>query len=71
MKRKNNTEKFISKAKADKASNLKNEKLKRLVVDLPESLHKALKMMSIKEDKTMREIIAELIEEKQSRTENL
>jgi hypothetical protein len=28
-------------------------------------------MMSIKEDKTMREIIAELIEEKQSRTENL
>ncbi len=66
MRRKTNTEKFISEAKADKASNKKseNEKLKRLVVDLPEHLHKALKIMSVKQDKKMREIIAELIEEK-------
>ncbi len=69
MKRKNITEKFISNAKADKATVIKNKnvKLKRLVVDLPENLHKALKLMSVKEDKKMREIISDLIEEKMKR----
>ena len=66
MRLKSSTDKFINDAKADLASQKidKKENLKRLVVDLPEHLHKELKMMSIKEDKKMRELIAEMIEER-------
>lgn len=67
MRRKKDTDSFINKAKADAASGgktQKEEKLKRLVVDLPEELHRALKLMSVTEDKKMREIIAEMIEER-------
>lgn len=72
--RRKHTDEFIQKAKADKASNMQttaNEKLKRLVVDLPEDLHRKLKIMSAQEDKKMRTLIAEMIEKKSKEYENL
>lgn len=70
MKRKKDTDTFIKNAKADRASNTletSDLKLKRLVVDLPENLHRELKIMSAREDKKMRFIIAEMIEERSKR----
>jgi predicted HicB family RNase H-like nuclease len=67
MRLKKNTDNFIKNAKADKESNKfsdKDTKLKRLVVDLPEELHKELKIMSAKEGKKMRELIVEMIEKR-------
>jgi len=38
------------------------EQVKRFSIDLPLSLHKRLKMASVREDKTMGDIIKELLE---------
>jgi len=40
------------------------EKMKRLTIDLPESLHKRLKYRAIEEDKTMVDLIRELLQAK-------
>lgn len=40
-----------------------NEKIKRLTLDMPVSLHKRLKLKSIEEDTTMAKFVRKLIEE--------
>jgi hypothetical protein len=40
------------------------EKIKRLTIDLPESLHKKLKLRAIEEDKAMVDLIRELLQAK-------
>jgi predicted HicB family RNase H-like nuclease len=40
------------------------ERLKRLTLDIPEDLHKALKRLALEEDTTMLELVQTLIEER-------
>ncbi len=42
----------------------KPEKMKRLTVDLPESLHRALKLKAAAEGVTMADLLRELLEER-------
>ena len=49
---------------AERALPKAGEKMKRLTIDLPESLHKRLKYRAIEEDKTMVDLIRELLQAK-------
>lgn len=46
------------------------EQVKRFSIDLPLSLHKRLKMASVRQDKTMGDIIKELLDKKLKRVKH-
>lgn len=59
-----NIEEWVSDRTTEKSEPLKKaEKIKRLTLDLPESLHQAIKMKAVERGETMADMLRTILEE--------
>jgi len=58
-----NPEKFIASAKAETQLDTKDEPTKKLIIEIPLSLHNKIKIKAARENTTIKQIVGELLKE--------